>query len=167
MGLAGVLLKFVIQASARCSSPSTYVFQPRNESCLASLPLFPLQEQHPSKYSKLSFASILCSSSSLYRRLPLSNPHSGPPGSVFFPRKVFISRKLRAKTLKMVKSADKLIGKKIIVVGGTSGLVPTSHRFSAAFITLTLLQYWIRSSTGIHRCRRSGDCDLIQAKQRQ
>lgn len=128
---------------------------------------FHFKDDTPLQYRKPSFASILCSSSSLYRRLPLSNPHSGPPGSVFFPRKVFISHKPRAKTLKMVKSADKLIGKKIIVVGGTSGLVPTSHRFSAAFITLTHLQYWIRSSTGIHRCRRSGDCDLIQPKQRQ
>jgi hypothetical protein len=122
------------------------------------------------QYSRPTSSSILCSSSSLYRGLAFSNPHSGPPSSVFLPRKVSISRKLhqlRAKTHKMVKSADKLIGKKIIVVGGTSGLVPTFHCFSPAFIILTLLQNWIRSSTGIHRCRRSGDCDFIQPRQCQ
>ena len=128
---------------------------------------FHFKDGTPLQYSRPSFSSILCSSSPLYRGLAFSDPHSVPPGSVFLPRKVSIFCKLHAKTLKMVKSADKLIGKKIIVVGGTSGLVPTSHRFSAAFIVPTLLQNWIRSSTGIHRCRRSGDCDLIQPRQRQ
>jgi hypothetical protein len=46
----------------------------------------------------------------------------------------------------MVKSAEKLIGKKIIVVGGTSGCVTMLATLSKPKQT----QNWIRSRAGIH-----------------
>ena len=125
MGLAGVLPQFVILALG--SFPDTFIFLILRTIELAfSSVRSPLKIRSSVAVHLTFFPNLFCSASSFH----VDPVHCLPPlciAVVFSQEPHSIERfhllLLRESFYSMVKSADKLIGKKIIVVGGTSGSV--------------------------------------------